>query len=229
MKKIFFILFAAVFSLPFLYGFISEHPNTNVAQTISREQSTVSGDQLFQKNCAACHGIDRQGNPPAFPSLVSVSERLQKYQVKKLLQTGRNAMPSFTHLSEQEREAITGFLFGETTFAEQATEITPEQNGQRLFIANCSRCHKATPDDQQPPDQREWGMQPAVLGGITSRYELENFRQILNIGPCYMPSFSFLEDKDKTDIYTWLQTIEDLSAETSTLKGMSCRMKCKKW
>jgi len=223
MKKIFFILFAAVFSLPFLYGFISEHPNTNVAQTISREQSTVSGDQLFQKNCAACHGIDRQGNPPAFPSLVSVSERLQKYQVKKLLQTGRNAMPSFTHLSEQEREAITGFLFGETTFAEQATEITPEQNGQRLFIANCSRCHKATPDDQQPPDQREWGMQPAVLGGITSRYELENFRQILNSGPCYMPSFSFLEDKDKTDIYAWLGSI-NAPPRTGNKMYKGCRM-----
>ncbi len=192
-----------------------------------KQQQKVSGEELFQLNCSACHGIDRQGKPPVFPSLVSVSERMSREQVLTLLQTGRKVMPSFVHLSEQEREAIAGYLFGETMEAEIVTDITPEQNGQRFFVANCARCHMASPDDPQPPDQREWGMQPAVLGGITASYDVETFKSVLNSGPCYMPSFDFLGDSDKEDIYIYLATMEGLYDNTGNSRMMGCRMRCR--
>ncbi len=220
------IMVMVIISIPFLYSFTVIEQKTENASTGLIEHDQITGEQLYQKNCAACHGLERQGNPPAFPSLVSVNERLDKGQVKELLLTGRKAMPSFAHLSEQEREALAGFLFGEETNVEMLTEVTAEQNGQRLFVANCARCHKATPDDPQPPDQRQWGMQPIVLGGITSRYEPEDFKQILNTGPCYMPSFDFLDENDKADIYAWLGTIE-MPAESSSNMAMGCRMRCR--
>ena len=214
-------------AIPVLYGFTAGNLKTGDNAPLNDDQGQVTGEQLFQKNCAACHGLDRQGNPPAFPSLVSVGERLNKEQIKELLASGRKLMPSFAHLSKQEREALAGYLLGEDTFAEKQTEITPEQNGQRLFVANCARCHKATPDDPQPPDQREWGMQPAVLGGITASYNAETFKHVLNSGPCYMPSFDFLADSDKEDIYLYLATMEGLYHNTGTGKMMGCRMGCR--
>ena len=36
------------------------------------------GQVLYQTQCAICHGGDRQGNPPAFPTLVDIDKRLTK-------------------------------------------------------------------------------------------------------------------------------------------------------
>ena len=226
-KNIWFVMILAIAAISVIYGFTADNLKTGDNVPLNDNQGQVTGEQLYQKNCAACHGLDRQGNPPAFPSLVSVGERLNKEQVGKLLQTGRNLMPSFAHLSDQEREALTGYLFGETTSVETPTEITPEQNGQRLFTANCARCHKATPDDPQPPDQREWGMQPAVLGGITASYSKESFKNVLNSGPCYMPSFDFLADSDKEDIYLFLSSIKGTYNKQENRRMTGCRMGCK--
>ena len=134
-------------------------------------------------------------------------------------------MPSFAHLSDAERTAIAGYLFGEDTQVEIITELTPAENGRNVFVANCARCHKASPGDPQPPDQRKWGMQPAILGGITAQYKPDEFKAILDAGPCYMPSFDFLTEKDKEDVYSYLDTFEP--AYTSNMRrgcGMRGRM-----
>lgn len=221
--KILLIIFT-IFTVFLIYGF------KNIGDEESgKKQHKISGEELFQMNCAVCHGVDKQGKSPVFPSLVTVNERMNKEQVKELLQTGRQVMPSFAHLSEQEREAIVGYLFGETIETDMVTGVTPEQNGERLFVANCTRCHKATPDDPPPPDQREWGMQPAVLGGITARHSITDFKNILNAGPCYMPSFETLDTKAKEDIYAWLQTMERTNNENFASGGTGCRMRCWNW
>ncbi len=75
---------ALVVIFPFLYGFTSNNLTDKIAND---KRVTVTGEQLFQKNCAVCHGIDRQGKPPVFPSLVTVNERMSKKQVLELLQT----------------------------------------------------------------------------------------------------------------------------------------------
>ena len=34
------------------------------------------GELVYQSQCAMCHGMDRAGAPPAFPSLVDIDKRL---------------------------------------------------------------------------------------------------------------------------------------------------------
>jgi len=224
MKYLIFVFFSVAVLIG--YGFSRSGLDTNPVIKSESAGLSVSGEMLYKKNCAACHGIDRQGIPPTFPPLVDIEIRMNKDQIINQLLTGKNAMPSFAHLSDTERYAIAGYLLGEQTEVDFVTEITPAENGKSLFVANCARCHKATPDDIQPHDQRGWGMQPAILGGISVKYEFDKFENIVNTGPCYMPSFESLNKTDKQDIYAYLQTMEDLYNERNISSGTGCCMRC---
>jgi quinoprotein glucose dehydrogenase len=53
------------------------------------------GAMAYQNNCAACHGANRAGSPPAFPSLVGITDRLTVDQITEVIHTGRGRMPAF--------------------------------------------------------------------------------------------------------------------------------------
>ena len=73
------------------------------------------GRMVYGTICAACHGYEQVNNPaaPSFTSLRTVKEQLTREQVRELLETGRNQMPSFATLSKTEKEAAVAFLFGD--------------------------------------------------------------------------------------------------------------------
>jgi quinoprotein glucose dehydrogenase len=58
-----------------------------------------AGAAMYQENCASCHGADRQGAPPAFPSLLDAQRRLSDAQLSDIVQNGRGRMPPFPQLS----------------------------------------------------------------------------------------------------------------------------------
>ncbi|GAB3736546.1 outer membrane protein assembly factor BamB family protein [Spirosoma lituiforme] len=73
------------------------------------------GASLFNTNCAVCHAAgDKSGGgsqtAQAYPDLTDVGKRLTKDQIAGILSTGRGRMPSFAHLSTDDREAIIRFL-----------------------------------------------------------------------------------------------------------------------
>ena len=57
------------------------------------------GAAMYQDDCASCHGADRQGAPPAFPSLIDAQRRLSDAQLTEVIQNGRGRMPPFPALS----------------------------------------------------------------------------------------------------------------------------------
>ena len=100
------IITIAIGFIMLLYGFTIYKPME--AQNVKSEDSgtAITGAALFQKNCAVCHGADLSGNPPAFPSLKEVKTRMTRTQIADLLKTGRNNMPSFSFLNQQEKSSI---------------------------------------------------------------------------------------------------------------------------
>ncbi len=77
------------------------------------EGTPASGAAIYAQLCAACHGLDRKGNPAQnVPSLVEVAQRLKKPDVIALLGTGKGVMPSFAFLSETQREKVADHLLG---------------------------------------------------------------------------------------------------------------------
>jgi len=84
----------------------SDHPNNGSGLT--------RGAVLFNTNCAACHAIDSKGNATAntqaYPVLKDVGKRLSRQEIGAVLETGRGRMPSFQHISKENRNAIVNFL-----------------------------------------------------------------------------------------------------------------------
>jgi mono/diheme cytochrome c family protein len=210
------------------FGFKNKS-DTQKYDTISNpslfNNTEITGAELFQKNCAVCHGADRLGNPPTFPSLANIDKKLNKDEIGSLLTTGRNMMPNFSHLTKSERVAIVGYLYGKNTVSHQITELNSVEMGKNIFVANCVRCHNTTIDDSTQTNQKQWGMQPPYLGGISNKYNETQFKNILNMGPCYMPSFSSLANSDKEDIYAFLNTLEANSSYFNKNLKRGCGMR----
>jgi quinoprotein glucose dehydrogenase len=72
-----------------------------------------SGEQIFNQICAACHGLNRLGDPSrAIPPLVGIEAKLKKADILQLLETGRGVMPSVAFLSSAQKEAVADFVLG---------------------------------------------------------------------------------------------------------------------
>ena len=82
--------------------------NDTKAQLASAD---MNGQTRYQLHCAPCHGIGLEGQHGAIPALVDVSERLSEEEGKVLLSQGRGQMPSFSHLPDEEREAIVNYVW----------------------------------------------------------------------------------------------------------------------
>jgi quinoprotein glucose dehydrogenase len=68
-----------------------------------------AGEQVYQTQCAVCHGPDRKGIAQA-PPLRGVRHRLSENDIRTLLKTGRAAMPPMAHLSEEQIKPLVDFI-----------------------------------------------------------------------------------------------------------------------
>jgi quinoprotein glucose dehydrogenase len=66
---------------------------------VERIAGDSTAESLYQEQCSICHGSDRKGSPPTFPSLLNVAERLSIEQVRSVIRNGKNRMPPFANLS----------------------------------------------------------------------------------------------------------------------------------
>ena len=83
----------------------------DVPKTDANDQSPKGiGHGVYNKYCIACHGPELKGNGSAFPSLVNIDKKYSGDQVKKLMETGRNMMPAFKQIPENEKNALLAFL-----------------------------------------------------------------------------------------------------------------------
>lgn len=100
----------------------------------SGEADLGTGKELYLLNCSACHGADRRGIPPAFPTLTNLSAAYDAEQLRTLLLNGKGAMPAYTHFSEPEMAGLIDYLF---TDASQEDALSPPMDNaaQRYVTA----------------------------------------------------------------------------------------------
>jgi glucose dehydrogenase len=163
-----------------------------------------AGAQVYQSQCALCHGADRSGAPPAFPSLVDVLKRITVEQVTDNIRHGKGRMPSFPNITDARLNQLIDYL---RTDASQAAspgsrkELPPaaalgarsaqppsDPAAAALYADKCAICHG---------DHME-GIPPAfpMLIGLGGRLTEEQTVDIIRKGKGTMPGFPDIDDKD---------------------------------
>ena len=100
----------------------------------------ASGEALYQNNCAACHGAERRGSPPEFPSLVDVTQRLTAAQIDAQVTRGGGRMPGFPQLTADEKAALIGYLRGDPAqMAGKAAPPYPSTDGDPFVFDGYNR------------------------------------------------------------------------------------------
>lgn len=180
---------------------------------------SLTSKELYRLNCASCHGEERLGNPPNYPSLIDIKAKLSKGEVQEILEKGRGKMVSFQHLSQRERNAIFAFLFDEEP---QGVELSTVELGQRIFQSNCASCHRASINDPRPPNVQ--CCEPAPLAGATKRFTQDEFLRILDTGVCYMPSYTHFTNGEREALYAFIKTLEGKGEPARPTMGEMCPM-----
>lgn len=95
-------------------------PNTGILYVNANEMAWLGGlvptapqqspgAAVYQSQCSVCHGPNRAGSPPAFPSLEGITDRLTNQQITDVITHGRGRMPALP-ISGDQLSALLAFL-----------------------------------------------------------------------------------------------------------------------
>ncbi|GAB5561537.1 MAG: glucose/quinate/shikimate family membrane-bound PQQ-dependent dehydrogenase [Synoicihabitans sp.] len=122
------------------------------------------GRHLYGQNCASCHGLERQGVPPAIPALLDIQKT--DTEIAQLLVNGQGLMPSFGQFSATELDALVAHLREPPGTVDIAAIELPER-----YVMDS---YKKFVDEQGAPlIKPPWGKLNAIdLGTGETRWEV---------------------------------------------------------
>jgi glucose dehydrogenase len=151
------------------------------------------GADTYQSQCAVCHGANRAGSPPAFPSLVDIGKRLSDQQIVDVVRQGKGRMPSLPNLDASQLATLLQYLkVADSTAAapgdkrEMASIGTPapataanNPAGAAVYHEKCATCHG---------EQLE-GIAPfPMLLGVGQRLQIAQAVSLIHDGKGNMPA-----------------------------------------
>jgi cytochrome c551 len=71
-------------------------------------QSSLSPEEIYANNCAACHGGRLEGGMG--PTLKKVGDKMDKDRLATILKEGKGNMPAQSYLSEEDRDKLVIWL-----------------------------------------------------------------------------------------------------------------------
>ena len=72
--------------------------------------ATAGGNELYAQHCAGCHGVDRRGSPPTYPSLLDLADRLTMAEISAVMSDGSGRMPGFAWLGPEALTAMQRYI-----------------------------------------------------------------------------------------------------------------------
>jgi quinoprotein glucose dehydrogenase len=84
------------------------------------------GHAIYNQYCISCHGPELKGNGIAYPSLVNINKKYNELQVSKIIESGRNMMPSFKQIPAADKKALLAFVLKLPQTAATAKEMPKE-------------------------------------------------------------------------------------------------------
>ncbi len=119
------------------------------------------GAALYNAQCAICHGANRAGNPPAFPSLIGVTDRLSNDQIAQIVAHGRGRMIGFPNIDATKLAPLLDYLRTgvATTTEEHSNSTMPGGPGIQY---NFTGYRKFLDPDGYPAIAPPWGTLSAI-------------------------------------------------------------------
>ncbi len=168
------------------------------------------GEGIYRSQCSVCHGADRSGSPPGFPSLVGIDKRLSDGQIESVVHHGKGRMPTFPNLSDSQLDQLLAFLKNPAVTADNPSSDKKEMEsvaaantdtdalGRKVYQQRCAICHG---------DKRE-GTPPAfpMLVGVGQRLSRDQIVNVIHHGRGRMPEFSNLGSDDLNALLHFLGT-----------------------
>jgi glucose dehydrogenase len=167
------------------------------------------GARVYREQCAVCHGVDRAGSPPSFPSLVDVGNKLTDEKIVHVVKTGMGRMPSFPNIDAERMSDLLRYLRAgdatETAGDKKEMASTPaaaeiphetDQKGAAVYEKRCSVCHG---------DHQE-GIPPSfpTLVGVGGRLSIAQVTALIHTGRGRMPAMPGLEGADLESLLRFL-------------------------
>lgn len=94
---------------------------------VKLESLVGRASELYQSRCAGCHGPDRKGSPPAFPSLVEVGARMSSQEIQSIIRAGKGRMPGFASIPQAALSRLVDFLRTDVDAALDSGSTVTEQ------------------------------------------------------------------------------------------------------
>jgi glucose dehydrogenase len=146
------------------------------------------GEQLYDRQCAVCHGLNRAGSPPPFPSLVDIEHRVTAEKITNTIRHGAGRMPSFPNIDDSRLATLLDFLRTpvEPGAGKEMSAVHPESEqpafnsaGGTVYRDRCAICHG---------DSME-GIPPSfpMLMGVGNRLTAEQITELIHKGKGRMP------------------------------------------
>jgi len=183
-------------------------------------QGGSPGADLYQSQCAMCHGVDRAGSPPEFPSLVNIFQRVSTDQVIHNIKNGKGRMPSFPNLADTQINELLAYLHTDAKAAKLSDaekemptvramgmlSQTPEDKaGAQVYADHCAMCHG---------EHRE-GNPPSIpmLIGVGNRYTAAQVTNLVKNGKNLMPPATDVSDKDLQNLLHFLGVSDHIGSK----------------
>jgi quinoprotein glucose dehydrogenase len=130
--------------------------DVGLTESLVKHEGGSGGASVYQAQCAACHGQNRQGQPPSVPSLENIQEKFTAAQIMDFVEHGRGRMPAFPGINAAKRKAVADFVInggsaGETA-ASSNEKVTYDTTGY----------HKFFDQDGYPAVKAPWGTFNAI-------------------------------------------------------------------
>jgi glucose dehydrogenase len=140
------------------------------------------GERAYRSQCAICHGTNRAGSPPAFPSLIDVLSRLTLQQIRDDVKQGKGRMPSFPNMDEPRINALIDYLrtspekpehpnpiagLDSVSLPGAAASPAVDHAGAAVYRDKCSVCHGENLEGNPPSIPMLTGLGTRFTAGQT--------------------------------------------------------------
>ncbi len=161
-----------------------------------------AGEQIYRQQCSICHGANRAGSPPTFPSLVDVEKRIGSEKVTDNIHNGTGRMPSFPNLDDVQIAALLDYL--RTPVASTAEVAAPpaaraegtDAAGAQVYAVRCADCH----GEHLEGSRKHFPM----LIGVAARLNEAQVRALIHDGKGKMPAMDDIPDADVASLLRFL-------------------------